>query len=85
METMWFSKHPGGVPVNEEENALLLGDGTPNWVHLPTDLGGGTVKVIRSFIAPCPVRKVDCRHLELEGGICVAESNQFYWYRKGKI
>lgn len=80
-DTMWFQKQPGGVPVNEEEHAALLGDGHPDWVRLPTDLGGGRSRVVRAFVAPCPVTGAPCRHLELEDGICVAESDQFYWYR----
>ena len=80
-EKMYFTKSPGGIPVNEEEHALLIGDDTPDTVRLPPELGGQHVRVLRTFTAPCPVTKVNCRHLELEGGICVAESDQFYWYR----
>lgn len=80
-EQMFFTKRPGKIPINEDENALLIGDVIPDTVRLPPDLGGQVVKVIRAFVASCPVTKVKCRHLELEGGIYVAESNQFYWYK----
>lgn len=80
-DQMRFTKTPGGIPVNEEEHALLLGDSTPDTVRLPNELGGVHVRVVEAFTAPCPVRGVNCRHLRLENGICVAESDQFYWYR----
>jgi hypothetical protein len=78
---MMFDKSPGGVPVNRDEHALLLGNTTPDVVRLPANLGGQVVKVVEVFTAPCPVRHVPCRHLRLENGVCVAESDQFYWYR----
>lgn len=80
--TTWFQKEPGRVPVNEEEGLLLLGDDVPDWVRLPANLGGGQLKVVRAFIAPCPIHKHPVRHLELEGGYFVAESDQFYWYKR---
>lgn len=81
-DQMFFTKKPGQVPVNEEENALLFGDSVPDTVVLPRDLGGQVVRVVRAFTAPCPETNIPCRHLELENDICVAESNKFYWYRK---
>ena len=81
-DQMFFQKTPGGIPYNDEEHALLLGDDTPDTVRLPTELGGQVVRVLKAYIAPCPIKKVPCRQLELEGGICVSESDQFYWYRK---
>ena len=83
-EQMFFNKRPGQLPVNEEEGAILFNCGTPDTVRLPPELGGNVVRVISAFVAPCPVTKIPCRHLVLEGGINVAESNQFYWYRKNK-
>lgn len=81
---MMFKKGPGQIPVNEEEHALLLGDDTPDVVRLPADLGGNLVKVVQAFVAPCPVHRTPCRHLELENGVFVAESDQFYWYKPRK-
>lgn len=76
---MEFTKHPGQAPINVEENAVLIG-GVPDWVNLPADLGGTRADVLDSFMGACPVTKAHVRHLVLEGGISVAESDQFYWY-----
>jgi hypothetical protein len=85
-DTMRFNKVPGGLPVNEEECALLFGGDVPDDVRLPPQLGGTVVKVVGSFFADCPKNPgYKCRHLALENGLCVAESvkdGQFYWYRK---
>lgn len=79
---MMFNKTPGGIPTNEEEHALLLGDDTPSVVRLPPELGGQVVKVVRVFVDLWPPQTgTPCRHLELENGICVAEADKFYWYK----
>lgn len=81
-DQLWFTKKPGQLPVNEEESSLLVGGEVPDWVELPPNLGGQKVRVLRTFEACCPVTGVICRHLELEDGINVAESDKFYWYRR---
>jgi len=81
MSQMWFTKIPGQISVNEEENAVLFGDCVPDYVRTPPELGGEQVRVLEAFTAPCPVTKQVCRHLKLENGLYVAESDQFYWYK----
>lgn len=81
--TQWFTRNPEDsltVYHDGESNALILTDG-PDRVRTPTELGDKELRVLRVFMAPCPVTKALCRHLELEDGLFVAQSNQFYWYR----
>lgn len=81
-EMMWFDRKAGSVvSINEEECALLIMEGIPDVVRLPPNLGGRVVKVLHAFRAKCPVHGYICRHLALEEGFYVAESDQFYWYR----
>lgn len=80
-DMMYFDKTAGDdAAVNEQEHAIFLG--TPDTVRLPPELGGNEVRVLREFVDKCPCGGGLCRHLELEGGFFVAESNQFYWYRR---
>jgi hypothetical protein len=80
METMWFNKQAGGDAVNEEDGVAVL-HGVPDYVRLPSELGGGQVNVTDAFMGPCPVTGAQVRHLVLDCGISVAESDQFYWYK----
>lgn len=68
------------MPSTEDETMALVGDGPPDDVRLPEDLGGRIEQVLDSFSAPCPHCKRTARHLKLET-VYVAECNQFYWYR----
>lgn len=79
----WFTKQPGSIPTAECEDgsAMMILGAEADYVRLPSELGGEVRRVRRVFDAPCPVRKTVCKHYELEGGIYVAESDQFYWYR----
>jgi len=82
MTTMRFTKEPGSsVMQSTEEPAVLIMDGPPDDVRLPPNLGGHIERVKESFQGPCPHCKATVRHLVLES-CCVAECDQFYWYRK---
>jgi hypothetical protein len=69
----------------DDETAVLVttGDDVPSWVRLPEQLGGERRNVVRGRAAPCPVCGVRAWHLDLEGGVAVAEcgSHGFLWYR----
>jgi len=85
----WFTKEPGVdfAPSEDDPHMALIGDSTvPDWVRLPFDLGGATVRVIAAGRGPCVCkRKHDVQHLELENGILVAECDaQYLWYRPRK-
>lgn len=83
MAMMNFTKRPGELPINEQENCILFGCNRPNTIKLPPELGGETLKVLHIFEARCPVNKARfCTHYQLENGFFVAESDKFYWYRK---
>lgn len=86
--TEWFDRKPGS-PVaqgSEDPTMLLIGDGVPDWVRLPPELGGARVKVLGAHEAPCPMcgKGPDVRHLELPDGLGVAECvrHGFAWYRR---
>lgn len=82
MTTMRFTKEPGSsVMQSTEEPAVLIMDGPPDDVRLPPNLGGHIERVKESFQGPCPHCRAIVRHLVLES-CCVAECDQFYWYRK---
>lgn len=75
---MWFNKQPGELPTSDE-GFLLIGDNTPDVVKHPD---GQVLKVLGTFNGPCPMTGKDCRHLILEHGWYVAESDKFWWYKK---
>lgn len=87
-DTMWFGREVGEPPILEQEDgscAVLIG-GPPDWLRLPSELGGHQVRVLESGQAPCPKcnDRHPCRHLLVEGGYGVAEcgiNHEFYWYR----
>lgn len=88
MTTAWFNRRPGDFasPSTEDETMLLVGNGDPDWVRLPSELGGARVRVSGSFRGPCPVctSKHPVKHLVLEGTpFRVAECVErgFLWYR----
>jgi len=87
MSTMWFNREAGSTVAQgtDEPETLLVGDGAPDWVRLPPELGGGQERVLGSHPAPCPMCKGDApvRHLELAGDLGVAEcvKHGFVWYR----
>jgi len=83
----WFDRHPGSLPVNEEEGCLLFGGEVPDMVRLPDDrsmgdLAGQVVKVLGVTKGLCPVTHVPAIIYELEGDLFVSESDQFYWFRR---
>jgi hypothetical protein len=86
--TAWFTRKPGDVvsPSTEDPTMAIVGGGLPDWIRLPPELGGGTVRPVRQFGAPCP--KCDegppVRHIECNGGLHVAECERhgFVWYRR---
>jgi hypothetical protein len=86
--TEWFNRKPGDFAAQgvDDPTMLLLGDGAPDWVRLPPELGGTQLKVQGAHAAPCPMCKggSDVRHLELEGNYGVAECPRhgFVWYRR---
>lgn len=84
----WFDRKPGSnvTQGSEDPTMLLIGDGPPDWVRLPPELGGARVRVLGSHTAPCPMCEGDApvRHLELGNDLFVAECafHGFAWYRK---
>lgn len=85
MNVDWFSKTPGGIPSAECEDGstmMVFGAEVPDQVRLPAELGGHVVRVLGSFVAKSPRSDRMVRHLQLEGGMYVAEDDQFYWYKK---
>lgn len=77
-----FTKTAGSsfMPSTEDETMALVGDGPPDDVRLPDDLGGRIERVTNHFFGPCPHCRKEVRHLRLET-LYVAECDQFYWYR----
>lgn len=65
---------------------LLVGDVVPDYVNLPSDLGGGRRDVVSHCMVMCPCRgEHQSRELSLGEKLYVAEcktSAQFLWYRR---
>lgn len=62
----------------------LVGDGTPDWVRLPPELGGHQERVKGSFMGPCPMcpSKHPVKHYVLETlRVAECEDRGFLWYR----
>jgi hypothetical protein len=84
----WFNKEPGGPLVQEQPDGsvmAVLGDGdiVPDTVRAPRELGGQVLRVLAAGTGPC-VCGVDhlVKHMRLETDLCVAECDQFLWYRE---
>lgn len=88
MTTLWFERMAGehAATNDEDPNMVLLGSGAPDWVRLPEELGGTTLRVQGHFRGACPAAEAcpDCAHLTLAEGYGVAEcvSHGFMWYRR---
>ena len=85
--TEWFTKTPGSdVSVGRDDpSMLLIGSDHPDWVQLPSELGGHRVRVTSVGVGPCPRGDHDVRHYALEGDLGVAECEShggFLWYRR---
>ena len=89
MSTMWFTRTPGSIvdESSEEEGALLIGRGDPDWVRMPAELGGRELKVLEARPGVCPKCGAQARHLDLEDRYGVAEcpGDGFVWYRTKEI
>ncbi len=86
MTVEWFNKEPGSdIAVSTDDPSMaLIGGGVPDWVRLPSDLGGQRARVLAASVRPCPRGPHDVRHLKLDGDISVAECEDhggFLWYR----
>jgi len=77
-----FTKTAGSefMPSIDDEKMALIGDGPPDDVRLPPELGGHIEDVVDHFTGPCPHCSRTVRHLKLKT-VYVAECDQFYWYR----
>lgn len=95
MPIEYFTRQPGDVASQSESDPSMLlfngGELVGELVRLPTEIDANrpSVKVLRKFIAPCPITKVTCPHYELEylsndKPLFVAESDKFYWYTNKK-
>jgi len=88
MSTEWFHRQPGEQVAHSEDtpNMVLLGSGAPDWVRLPPELGGDTLRVRGHFRGACPKCEAcpDCAHLVLDADYGVAEcvAHGFLWYRR---
>lgn len=78
-----FTKTAGSefMSSTEDETMVLVGDGPPDDVRLPPELGGHIENVTHHFMGPCPHCQRTVQHLVLET-VSVAECDQFYWYRR---
>ena len=85
---MRFTKTPGATVLQsvEDECMGLVTDQrmVPDDVTLPPELGGGIVRVLEGFTAPCPVCQAPAWHLSLADSLGVAECacQGFLWYRR---
>jgi hypothetical protein len=82
----WGERAPGSDMIIKD-NEILLGVGIPNFVRLPSELGGYEAKVISAFTQKCPRCEQIVRHLELQDGYYVSECSEhmFLWYTKRKV
>jgi hypothetical protein len=90
----WFQKSPGSEVSQgvEDKTMLLVDNGAPDWVRLPSSMGGAKARVLTSTQAPCPkCNKTDpVRHLQVDARfqgrpVAVAECCRgcgFVWYVK---
>jgi hypothetical protein len=86
MSTEWFNRRVGEAKIKElPEGGYMTVIGTPDWVSLPEQLGGGKARVEREHHGRCPCGDGHIvRRLELKNGMGVAECEHigFAWYEK---
>lgn len=90
-ETVWFDAKPGEEvqPARqhpEDPSALIISDGVPDWVRLPSELGGQKVRVLGVKVGPCPCghpHNTNILTLDEPTGIKVASCHArgFIWFR----
>lgn len=88
---MEFKKKAGELAVAPDGQGYMALLGTPDWVNLPAQLGGGRARVVdvRSgvcLIAGCNGQ--DAQYLMLDNGMGVSECtmcNQFGWFRPREV
>jgi hypothetical protein len=87
VSTEWFEKIAGSDAAlsTDDPHMLLIGDGVPDWVRLPPELGGQQVRVTHARMHTCPRGNHTVRHLKLDhDNLGVAECQAhggFLWYR----
>lgn len=88
--TEWFNKSPGGLisPSVDDPTMALVETGAPDWVRIPAEIGGGTVRVTGSFRAPCPMcsegdeKLVLHMRTDVDLGVAECLEHGFVWYRR---
>jgi hypothetical protein len=86
--TMWFRREPGSHAAlgETDPHSVLVGYSKPEWVRLPSVLGGEQARVLSQEEAPCPKCSSDhpVRTLHMDGGLAVAECVPcgFVWFQK---
>ena len=96
--TEWFDRDKDsiGKPLHVAQGSEKYGDPTellmasadamPDWVKLPDEIGGQTLKPVRQFGQECPMCANGklVRHMECTEGYYVAECPRhgFVWYRR---
>ena len=86
---MWLNKDSQGTLYDSETQSyvVMLPSLLPDYLKLPAELGGQTVRVLSGFRASCPQRcGTQCTHYTLENGIYVANctkcTNPYGFYQK---
>ena len=86
MAIEWFEREPGGPAVQQQPGGgvmAVMGNDTPDTVRAPAELGGQVLRVQAAGRGPCVCgRDHEVKHMLLETDLCVAECNQFLWYRR---
>lgn len=87
MNDLSFKKEPGQMPSAELDGGVATLVGDPDWVRLPSQLGGNRERVQEIFSNPCPGCESGhpVTHYKLET-LSVAEcpTRGFLWYRPRK-
>jgi hypothetical protein len=90
-DTAWGERRVGETSVTvdlPEGTAVLLDVDVPDWVRLPAELGGTSVRVLGATKVPCPCGSSHFSKvyvLDEPTGIQVAECRDrgFLWFRRG--
>lgn len=86
MSIEWFDRKSGAPRIKEAPGGgYMTVFGTPDWVKLPKELGGGKKRILREKRAVCVCGdKHIVKHFELEDNLGVAECSElgFAWYMR---
>ncbi len=84
--TLWLNRDADGVAQDEHGNYVLILPNVPDYVRLPSELGGAVANVTHITHDNCPRCNSTCQHVHLDTddlfvAVCYEHENPYAWCR----